>query len=85
MSFYIYTCINLSYDDIGFKGFFFLSRSTSKTLIKEGLDTTQYLVTNLEDDTSQVAYTTVSILSHYIWSHLNWLPRNLHVLLSNFD
>lgn len=23
LSFYIYTCINLSYDDIGFKGFFF--------------------------------------------------------------
>lgn len=85
MSVYIYTCINLSYDDIGFKGFFFLSRSTSKTLIKEGLDTPQYLVTNLEDDKSQVAYTTVSILSHYIWSHLNWLPCNLHVLLSNFD
>lgn len=64
---------------------FFLSRSTSKTLIKEGLDTTQYLVTNLEDDTSQVAYTTVSVLLHYIWSHVNWLPCNLHVLLSNFD
>lgn len=85
MSVYIYTCINLSYDDIGFKEVFFLSRSTSKTLIKEGLDTTQYLVTNLEDDKSQVAYTTVSILSHYFWSHLNWLPCNLHVLLSNFD
>lgn len=54
MSVYIYTCINLSYDDIGFKEVFFLSRSTSKTLIKEGLDTTQYLVTNLEDDKSQV-------------------------------
>lgn len=85
MSVYIYTCINLSYDDIEFKEVFFLSRSTSKTLIKKGLDTTQYLVTNLEDDKSQVACTTVSILSHYIWSHLNWLPRNLHVLLSNFD
>lgn len=34
MSVYIYTCINLSYDDIGFKEVFFLSRSTSKTLIK---------------------------------------------------